>query len=284
MTKPDEGRLWGCGVHVCVPSTGTSVSRGFRPTLSVAQPAPNRPPCSPLPGLPLTPPLPPSTRPPPSNLLWRRDRSPQQGSTVRSQASESAAGTQVHCPQAGRPWRWKRHPLQHSCLGHPVDRGARRAAVHGVAQSRPRLRNQTTTLGNVLHLAAPSSPSVKWHSTHRAAAETRPREGPPGSPRGGVQSAHGKEQRLFWANVHQPRLEGEKRWAHGARHRQAAHARVVHTSPRQVQGTNDGESQPWGRQQATRQREAGFTLDGWIQAAEINSKGTLILSLSTCGA
>lgn len=34
-----------------------------------------------------------------------------------------------------------------------------------------------------------------------------------------------------------------------------------------------------GRQQARRQREAGFTLDGWVQAAEINGKGTLILGL-----
>ena len=42
-----------------------------------------------------------------------------------------------------------------------MDRGAWRAAVYGVAQSRPRLRNQTTPLGNVLHLAASSSPSVK---------------------------------------------------------------------------------------------------------------------------
>ena len=127
---------------------------------------------------------------------------------------------------------------------------------------------------------APGSPRGGVQGAHGKDAETRPREGPGISP-GGVQGAHGQEQRLFWANVHQPRLEGEKRWAHGARHRQAAHARAVHTSPRQVQGTNDGESQPWGRQQATRQREAGFTLDGWIQAAEINSKGTLILGLST---
>ena len=73
----------GIGVHVCASSTGTSVSRGVRPTLSVAQHAPNRPPCSPLPGLPFTPPLPLSTRLPPSDLLWTGDRSPWQGS-IRS--------------------------------------------------------------------------------------------------------------------------------------------------------------------------------------------------------
>ena len=32
------------------------------------------------------------------------------------------------------------HPLQDSCLENPVDRGAWRAAVHGVAQSRTRLK------------------------------------------------------------------------------------------------------------------------------------------------
>ena len=31
-------------------------------------------------------------------------------------------------------------PLQHSCLGYPMDRGAWWAAVHGVAQSRTRLK------------------------------------------------------------------------------------------------------------------------------------------------
>ena len=74
----------GVRVHVGASSTGTSISHGIRPTLSVAQPAPNRPPCSPLPGLPFTPPLPLSTRLPPSDLLWTGDRSPWQGSTVRS--------------------------------------------------------------------------------------------------------------------------------------------------------------------------------------------------------
>ena len=33
------------------------------------------------------------------------------------------------------PWRGKRHPLQRSCLGDPMDRGAWWATVHGVAKS-----------------------------------------------------------------------------------------------------------------------------------------------------
>ena len=38
----------------------------------------------------------------------------------------------------------KRHgnPLQYSCLGNPIDRGAWRPAVHGVAESQTRLSAQ----------------------------------------------------------------------------------------------------------------------------------------------
>ena len=38
------------------------------------------------------------------------------------------------------------NPLQRSCLGNPVDRGAQRATVHGVAKSRTRLSDQITPL------------------------------------------------------------------------------------------------------------------------------------------
>ena len=31
-------------------------------------------------------------------------------------------------------WRWKWQQLQYSCLGNPMDRGARQATVHGVAE------------------------------------------------------------------------------------------------------------------------------------------------------
>ena len=37
------------------------------------------------------------------------------------------------------------NPLQYSCLENPMDRGAWKAAVHGVAKSRTRLSNFTFT-------------------------------------------------------------------------------------------------------------------------------------------
>ena len=38
------------------------------------------------------------------------------------------------------------NPLQYSCLENPMDRGAWRAAAHGVAKSGTRLTDQHTTL------------------------------------------------------------------------------------------------------------------------------------------
>ena len=40
--------------------------------------------------------------------------------------------------------------LQCSCLKNPMDRGAWQAAVHGVAKSRTRLSEQTTTFAETL--------------------------------------------------------------------------------------------------------------------------------------
>ena len=43
-------------------------------------------------------------------------------------------------PWVGKiPWRRNGNPLQHSCLENPMDRGARRATVHGVTKSQTRL-------------------------------------------------------------------------------------------------------------------------------------------------
>ena len=36
------------------------------------------------------------------------------------------------------------NPLQYSCLGNPMDRGAWQATVHGVSKSQTHLSNQTT--------------------------------------------------------------------------------------------------------------------------------------------
>ena len=38
------------------------------------------------------------------------------------------------------PWRRKCNPLHYSCLGNPMDRGAWRATVHGVAKCRKQLK------------------------------------------------------------------------------------------------------------------------------------------------
>ena len=45
------------------------------------------------------------------------------------------AGDTGSIPGLGRsPGEGNGNPLQYSCLGNPVDRGARRATVHGVAK------------------------------------------------------------------------------------------------------------------------------------------------------
>ena len=49
-------------------------------------------------------------------------------------------------PGLGRsPGEGNGYPLQYSCLGNPMHRGAWRDTVHGVAKSRTRLSNSTTT-------------------------------------------------------------------------------------------------------------------------------------------
>jgi len=55
-----------------------------------------------------------------------------------SDCKESAcnAGDSGSIPGLGRsPGEGNGHPLQYSCLGNPMDRGAWRATVHGFAKS-----------------------------------------------------------------------------------------------------------------------------------------------------
>ena len=50
-------------------------------------------------------------------------------------ASAYNAGDPGLIPGSGRyPGEGNGDPLQYSCLGNPMDRGARRATVHGVAK------------------------------------------------------------------------------------------------------------------------------------------------------
>ena len=52
------------------------------------------------------------------------------------------AGDPNLIPESGRsPGEGNGNPLQYSCLGDPMDRGARWAIVHGVAKSGTRLSN-----------------------------------------------------------------------------------------------------------------------------------------------
>ena len=47
------------------------------------------------------------------------------------------AGDPGSTPGSGRsPGEWNGYPLQYSCQGNPMDRGAWWATVHGVAKSR----------------------------------------------------------------------------------------------------------------------------------------------------
>ena len=69
-----------------------------------------------------------------------------QGLPVGSEAKASAcnAGDLDQIP--GRsPGGGNGNPLQYSCLENPMDRGAWRATVHGVAESRTRLSDFTFT-------------------------------------------------------------------------------------------------------------------------------------------
>ena len=50
--------------------------------------------------------------------------------------STSNAGDPALTPESGRsPGEGNGNPLQYSCLGNPMDRGAWRATVHGVTES-----------------------------------------------------------------------------------------------------------------------------------------------------
>ena len=48
-------------------------------------------------------------------------------------------------PRVGKvPWRGRGSPLQDSCPGNAMDRGAWRATIHGVTKSRTRLKRLNT--------------------------------------------------------------------------------------------------------------------------------------------
>ena len=69
-------------------------------------------------------------------------------------ANARDAGDVSLIPGSGRsPGRGHGNPLQYSCLENPMDRGAWRAMVHGVAKSRTRLKqlNVQVSLGCIYY-------------------------------------------------------------------------------------------------------------------------------------
>ena len=66
-------------------------------------------------------------------------------SSVSEEASHNAGDLGL-IPGSGRfPGEGNGNSLQYSCLEHPMDRGAWRATVHGVAESQTRLIDQTSS-------------------------------------------------------------------------------------------------------------------------------------------
>ena len=64
------------------------------------------------------------------------------GSEVKTSACN--VGDPGPMPGSGRfPGEGNGNPLQYSCLGNPMDRGAWWATVHGILKSRTRLSNLT---------------------------------------------------------------------------------------------------------------------------------------------
>ena len=68
-------------------------------------------------------------------------------------ASACNAGDPGSIPALGRsPGEGNSNPFQYSCLENPMDRGAWRATVHGVAKSRTRLSDFTSPTCSPLYL------------------------------------------------------------------------------------------------------------------------------------
>ena len=61
------------------------------------------------------------------------------GSVVKNPSANSGARSSI--PESGRfPGDGNGNPLQFSCLGNPMDRGAWQARVHGVTKSQTQLK------------------------------------------------------------------------------------------------------------------------------------------------
>ena len=73
-------------------------------------------------------------------------------------ANAEDSGDASSIPGSGRfPGVGNDNPLQYSCLGNPMDRGAWCATVHGVAKELDMTEPAHTSLGQTQALAFPSS-------------------------------------------------------------------------------------------------------------------------------
>ena len=69
-----------------------------------------------------------------STVTWMRIKNPHSSVSKKSACSAGDLGS---IPGSGRsPGEENGNPLQYSCLGHPMDRGAWQATVHGVTRVR----------------------------------------------------------------------------------------------------------------------------------------------------
>ena len=75
------------------------------------------------------------------------------------------AGDRGSIPGSGRcPGEGNGSPLQHSCLENPMDRGAWRGAVHGVAKSQTQLKWLSTQHSRTLFVPTQTWKPPKWLS------------------------------------------------------------------------------------------------------------------------
>ena len=70
---------------------------------------------------------------------------PRDSEVEESAFSAGDTGNMGSIPGSGRsPREGNDNPLQYSCLGNPVDRGAWQTTVHGVPKSQPQLKRWST--------------------------------------------------------------------------------------------------------------------------------------------
>ena len=112
--------------------------------------------------LPLLSPFPPY---PQAQAHWIPILPPLGGSEVKVSACD--AGDPGSIPGLGRsPGEGNGNPLQYSCLENPMDRGAWRAIVHGVAKSQTRLSDFTTTTTTNVSQALDTWEHCHLHSSY----------------------------------------------------------------------------------------------------------------------